>query len=206
MTPLYSVRPPVARVAAWAWVAFTVLNLLDLGLGLTGKPVRDMTGAVMAAVLLAGCGVAYVLGLRPVIVADEAGVTVRNPLRDIRAPWRAVRRIEAKDAITLTFAQADGPDGSERSMRLWVLQSSPRAAAKAEARSKRDAARLPKGAEKALKGRTPTMFAVEQLNEIAERERPKTDEDATTGTVRWSPVAVASLVVPIVLLVIVSVL
>ncbi|WP_026415552.1 PH domain-containing protein [Actinomadura oligospora] len=203
MTPLYTVRSPVARVAAWAWVAFTVLNLLDLGLGLTGKPVRDTTGAVMAALLLIGCGVAYALGLRPAIVADEAGVTVRNPLREIRAPWRAVREIRAKDAITVTFAQADGTD---RSMRAWVLQTSPRAAAKAEARSQREAARLPKGAEKALKGRTPAIFAVEQLTEIAERERPKTDEDATTGTVKWSPVAVASLVVPVVLLVVVSVL
>lgn len=203
MTPLYTVRSPVARVAAWAWVAFTVLNLLDLGLGLTGKPVRDTTGAVMAVLLLVGCGIAYVLGLRPAVVADEAGVTVRNPLRDIRAPWRAVRKIEARDAITVTFAQADG---SDRSMRAWILQTSPRAAAKAEARTKRDAARLPKGAEKALKGRTPAMFAGEQLNEIAERERPKSDEDATTGTVKWSPVAVASLVVPIVLLVVVSVL
>ncbi|MEV4252653.1 PH domain-containing protein, partial [Spirillospora sp. NPDC049652] len=110
MTPLYSVRSPVARVAAWAWVAFTVLNLLDLGFGLTGKPARDTTGLVMAALLLVGCGIAYVLGLRPAIVADEAGVVFRNPLRDIRAPWRSVRRIEGRDAVVVTFAQAGGAE------------------------------------------------------------------------------------------------
>ncbi|RFU39786.1 PH domain-containing protein [Actinomadura logoneensis] len=200
MTPLYTARSPVARAAAWAWVAFTVLNLLDLGLGLTGKPARDATGAVMAALLLLGCGIAYVLGLRPAIVADEAGVTLRNPLRDVRAPWRSVRRVEGRDAVVVTFAQADG---AERSVRAWVLQTSPRSAAKAEARTQREAAKLPKGAATALKGRTPTMFAIDQLNEIAERERPRSDEDATTGTVAWSPVAVASLAVPFVLLLVV---
>ncbi|MFC4910605.1 PH domain-containing protein [Actinomadura gamaensis] len=203
MTPLYTVRSPIARVAAWAWVAFTVLNLLDLAFGMTGKPVRDTTGAVMASVLLVGCGLAYVLGLRPSVVADEAGVTVRNPLRDVRVPWRALRNVEAKDAIVVTFAQADG---SERSMRAWVLQTSPRAAARAEARAQRDAAKLPKGAAAALKDRTPTRFAVEQIKEIAERERPGTDEDAAAGTVSWSPVAAASLIVPVVLLVVASVL
>ncbi|MCP2335458.1 PH domain-containing protein [Actinomadura rupiterrae] len=201
MTPLYTVRSPIARIAAWAWVAFTVLNLLDLAFGLTGKPTRDTTGAVMGSLLLVGCGIAYVLGLRPAIVADEAGVTVRNPLRDIRAPWRAVTKIEARDAIVLTFAQAGG---KARAMRAWILQTSPRAAARSEARAQREAARLPKGAATALKGRSPATFAVEQLNEIAERERPKTSEDATTGTVTWSPVAIASLVVPLILLVIAS--
>ncbi|MEV4252278.1 PH domain-containing protein, partial [Spirillospora sp. NPDC049652] len=96
--------------------------------------------------------------------------------------------------------------GAERSMRAWVLQTSPRAAAKAEARTQREAAKLPKGAATALKGRTPTLFAIDQLNEIAERERPKSAEDATTGTVSWSPVALASLAVPIVLLVLAGVL
>ena len=84
MTPLLTIRSTPARVGAWAWMAFAALNLIDIAL--RG---RDAASAVMAALLLLGCGIAYVLGLRPAVVADEGGFTVRNPLRDVRVPWRA---------------------------------------------------------------------------------------------------------------------
>ncbi|MFD0854100.1 PH domain-containing protein, partial [Actinomadura adrarensis] len=70
MTPLLTIRSTPGRVAAWAWIAFSALNLIDIAV--RG---RDMASLVMTTLLLFGCGIAYVLGLRPAVVADEDGVT-----------------------------------------------------------------------------------------------------------------------------------
>ncbi|POM27234.1 hypothetical protein BTM25_16450 [Actinomadura rubteroloni] len=186
--PQLQVRSTAGRVAGWAFVVFAVLNLLDLLVGLTGAARHDRTGAAYALALLFGCALAYALGLRPAILGDDAGVTVRNPLRDTRAPWRAVREVAGGAAVTVRFA---GPDGRDVVTRAWVDQTSPRAQAKAEKRSARDGAA--KVAAAALKGRTPATYTAERLNEIGRRDRA---EGSETGTVSWSWPTVAALVVP----------
>ncbi|GLZ03989.1 hypothetical protein Acsp03_14550 [Actinomadura sp. NBRC 104412] len=193
MTPLLTIRSTPARVGAWAWMAFAALNLIDIAL--RG---RDTASAVMAALLLLGCGIAYVLGLRPAVVADEGGFTVRNPLRDVRVPWRAAKKVEATDALTFRFRAADG---EERKVKAWVLTTSPRAQARAERRAARDArdARLPQQHAARLKGRTPVTYAAQRLNEIADRQRPKggtLTETGEGGVINWSVSAVAALAVP----------
>jgi hypothetical protein len=203
MTPLLTIRSAPARVGAWAWMAFAALNLIDIAV--RG---RDMDSVVVAALLLLGCGIAYVLGLRPAVVADEDGFTVRNPLRDVRVPWRAAKEIEAADALTIRFEAADG---GERKIKAWVLTSSPRAQARAERRAARDR-KLPEGHVQRLKGRTPVTYAAQQLNEIAERHRPKGPQGRTLtktgkgGVISWSRPAVAVLAVPAVLVVAASLL
>ncbi|GLW65766.1 hypothetical protein Arub01_40100 [Actinomadura rubrobrunea] len=202
MTAPHRFRSTPARVGAWLWMAFAALNLLDIAL--RG---RDLASAAVAAVLLFGCGVAYVVGLRPVIAADEDGVTVRNPLRDVRLPWPAIRRIEATTAVTITFADADG---AERTARAWAVQTSPRAHAKAArvAQANKRAAvtsaatrggaqgggsRTPPDAA----GRTPTMFVAQQLNELKTRHRgARAGERAGAAAMGWSWPAVASVAVP----------
>uniref|UniRef100_UPI001041AAD4 PH domain-containing protein n=1 Tax=Actinomadura roseirufa TaxID=2094049 RepID=UPI001041AAD4 len=159
-------------------------------------------------------GIAYVIGLRPAIIGDDAGVTVRNPLRVARAPWRAVREIQGTHTLTVRFA---GPGGTELKARAWVHQTSPRAQARAEARARREAGGgaagrgAGKSAEALRKGRTPAAYAAQRLTEIHERQRPRTrsgapdraaaawaEEDApATGTISWSVPAVAALAVPL---------
>ncbi|XVQ12183.1 PH domain-containing protein [Spirillospora sp. CA-255316] len=199
MTPLLTIRSTAARVGAWAWTAFAALNLLDIAL--RG---RDMASAVMAAVLLLGCGIAYVMGLRPAVVADDGGLTVRNPLRDARVPWTALRGVEGTHALVFTFADPESPRG-ERAVKAWVHQTSPRAQARAEARAARQNRGVPAAK---LKGRTPTAYAAQQLSEIADRHRPKAGggkddrkggtatKEAVTGALAWSRPAVAALAVP----------
>ncbi|MFI0447730.1 PH domain-containing protein [Actinomadura sp. 6N118] len=198
-SPQLKFRSNAARVGAWAWVTFAVLNLVDIvwrG--------RDMTALVMATVLIFGCGVAYVLGLRPAIVGDETGLTFRNLLRDVRVPWGAVRKIEGTDSVKVRYA---GAGGGEAVSRAWTLQSSPRAQARAQARAQRDAQKLPAGAAEALKTRTPTAYAAQQLNELADRHRPKTTKSGNpskaaeqaakpSGSVTWSMTALAALAIP----------
>ncbi|MFD0685454.1 PH domain-containing protein [Actinomadura fibrosa] len=207
-----TIRSTGGRIAAYAWLAFAVLNLADLAFGVTGRRHYTLTTATIAVLLLLGCGIAYVIGLRPAILGDEQGVTVRNPLRDVRAPWRAVREVQGTHALTVRFA---GPGGTELKTRAWVHQTSPRAQAKAEARARRDEGAKVPGA--ALKGRTPAAYAAQQLNEIRDRQRSrarsgapdraaaaKAEQDGAadaTGTVSWSLPAVAALAVPLVALV-----
>ncbi|SNS16040.1 PH domain-containing protein [Actinomadura mexicana] len=211
-----TIRSTGGRVAAYAWLVFAALNLIDLFVGITGDPDYSLTTVTIAFLLLLGCGIAYTVGMRPLIAGDEGGVTVRNPLRDVRAPWGAVRRIEGKNALTVVFA---GPDGTDLETRAWVLQTSPRAQAKAEARAEKEAR---KGKEQGqgfdLRGRTPTAYAAQQLNEMKDRQRPKArsgapdraakaragsqEEGPARGTVRWSVPALASLAVPLAVVVV----
>lgn len=213
MTPQLTIRSTGARVAAYAWLVFAVLNLLDLGFGVTGSASYGPTSAAVAAVLLLGSGIAYVLGLRPAILGDEGGITIRNPLRDVRVPWRAVREIEGTHALTVRYA---GPGGTELKTRAWVHQSSPRAQAKAEARTRHEDG---EDALARVKGRTPASYAAQRLTEIRDRQRSRTGSgapdraaaareaeaaEATTGTVTWSVPAVAALAVPLAALVVLA--
>jgi hypothetical protein len=182
-------RSTAALVGGWTWMVFAALNLLDVAI--RG---RDTASLVATAVLLTGCGIAYVLGIRPRVTADDSGVRVRNPFRDADLPWRSVRTVDATDAVRIHYA---GPDSSDQVVRVWCLPSSPRARAKAERQSRRDAATLPKDVAKQVAGKTPVKYAVEQLTELAAAHRKG---DPATGTVRWSLLAILSLVLPVALL------
>ncbi|TNY38683.1 PH domain-containing protein [Thermomonospora catenispora] len=179
-------RSAASRIAAWAWLAFSALMLVD-----TALRGDDMAAVVAAAVLVFGCGLAYVLGLRPRVTADEEAVEIRNPLRDIRVPWSAVRAIEATHALQVRFTD---PEGVERLARAWILQTSPRARAREERRLRQRARELPPGVAAGLAGRTALGHAVERLQELAGRHRRRSGE--APGVVAWSRPALAALVIP----------
>ncbi|MCW2916745.1 MAG: hypothetical protein JWN52_4813 [Actinomycetia bacterium] len=209
MTEKRIFRSTAARVGGWLWMAFAAANLADIAV--RG---RDLASVIAAAVLLLGCGIAYVIGLRPRIVADENGVRLHNPLRDVVVPWQAVQKITASDSIRIIYT---GPDGEQREARSWVLQTSPRARVKAEQRAKRSP---DDELAQYVKNRTPADFAVEQLTELAEAHSRGAGRDARTaavegagpnqadtdsaeapaGRVVWWPPAVAALAVPALLL------
>ncbi|XRQ05777.1 PH domain-containing protein [Actinomadura welshii] len=211
-----TIRSTGGRVAAWAWLTFAALNIADLVFGITGEPTYSPMTLSIGAALLLGCGIAYAAGLRPAILADDDAVTVRNPLREARVPWAAVRGIQGTNAVAVRFT---GPDGEELETRAWVHQTSPRAQAKAEARARREQGKNP-GLD--LTGRTPAAFAAQQLNEILDRRRPKTRsgapdraaaakaeaekaKEAARGTVTWSVPALLSLGLPLVALIVLAV-
>jgi Bacterial PH domain len=179
-------RSTAAYVCGWAFMVFAALNLLDLGL--RG---RDVVSVVATAALLFGCGLAYVIGLRPRILGSDDGVLLVNPLRDVRLPWSSVEKIESTDALTVAYT-AD--DGTRRTARSWVFQSSPRARARAEQRA---------GSSSLTRGRTPAGFAAEQLTELLTAARPASASAGTGASqagdrvsVTWSIPAVAALAAP----------
>ena len=159
-------------------MVFAALNFADLA-----WRGRDLASAVAAAVLLLGCGIAYAVALRPRIVADDEAVHFHNLLRDVRLPWGAVDRFEGGDAV---YAHV-----GERRYRAFIMQTSPRARAKAELKAQRDDKKLPDVVAEYVRGRTATDFTVEQLREIAARNDGEGEVSVT-----WAWPTLLALVVP----------
>jgi PH (Pleckstrin Homology) domain-containing protein len=101
-------RSPTAAVIWVVWLLFAVGNWIDLAV-----QGRDHLSVVAAAVLLLATGVAYVTAQRPRIIADDAGMTVRNPLRDHRIGWAGVTRIDLVDLLQVHCDWGPGGAGGE---------------------------------------------------------------------------------------------
>jgi hypothetical protein len=131
-------RSPTAVVVWVVWLLFAVGNWVDLAV-----QGRDHTSVVAAAVLLLATGAAYVTAQRPRIIADEAGVTVRNPLRDHRIGWAGVAEVDLVDLLRVHCAWG-GPPGAAPADRehhkvisAWAIHYSRRRQFAAEAKARR---------------------------------------------------------------------
>jgi hypothetical protein len=176
-------RSSAARFFGWAWMVFAAANLIDIiwrG--------HDAGSLVAAMVMLLGCGVAYVSGLRPRIVADADAIHLHNLLRDVEVPWHGVESVEGGDAV---YVHAGG-----RRFRAFVLQTSPRNRARFEAKARRQERKLPDHVAEYVQGRTQTDFTVEQLREMAGERSRRGQDGRTEPTVTWAWPAIAALALP----------
>lgn len=84
------------RTVAVLWAIFVVFNVWDVGR-------RGWPDSGIVALLIVGAlsVVVYALGWRPAVIADAAGIDVRNPLRTIHLPWNTITDIDATDALRL---------------------------------------------------------------------------------------------------------
>lgn len=136
-------RSPTAVIIWWIWLLFAVGNLVDLAV-----QGRDHTSLVAAAILVLATGVAYVTALRPRIIADDAGITVRNPLRDYHIGWAWVTKINLADLLRVHCdwsSQAGAAPGTKQYTKVissWAVHYSRRRQLAAEARARRPNARL----------------------------------------------------------------
>jgi len=138
-----------SATAAVIWIVvvlFVVGNWVDLAV-----QGRDHLSVVAAAVLLLGAGVAYVTAQRPRIIADDAGVTVRNPLRDHRIGWAGVAEVDLVDLLRVHCAWG-GPPGAAPADRehhkvisAWAIHYSRRRQFAAEVKARRGARRSTMG-------------------------------------------------------------
>ena len=78
-----------ARPLAWAWFALAAVVAVDAAR-------RGDAGdiAVIYAGLAAVTVVVYALAYRPAVVVDDAGVLLRNVVRDVYVPWPAVEDVD----------------------------------------------------------------------------------------------------------------
>jgi Bacterial PH domain len=228
--------PPV--ILWWLWVAFLALNVADFAIQGLSSP---RFGAVVSAVLLLVTGLMYTLALRPRVICDGTGVTVENPFRVHRVPWRLIQTVDAAEWVRLHYA-ADGdgaaldtPRSSAGAKRLncWALYVS----ARTRRRSTRPAAPRPRRGvwrnpeaivggyaqpssklpdeARYLASLPPVLAMASRLDARAARERaaarlgpdgPAGQADAAPGTTAhaaWSWPALAAVVIPALILLVV---
>jgi hypothetical protein len=133
----------------WLWVAFLVLNFLDVAVR-----DHDYFSFELTAGLLAVTAVVYACALRPRVVADDDAIYVYNPYRDHRARWGAVNGVFLGDSVELTCTRPSPRE--DKTIYCWALYSGRRSRRRAQLRAERQEARV--------SGRTAA--------EIAELRRP----------------------------------
>jgi hypothetical protein len=193
-------RTPV--VVSWIWLAFALINALDLALQW-----HHRSALVYGAVLALATGVAYACGLRPRLIADDDGVAILNPLRDCTVPWGAIRAVDVGEAVQVHYSL---PDGTEKVFPSWAMFSSSRAQLKANTRARKRAAhlaqtspmyvQLPDQAKDTM-ARTEAQLVAWQLDERAERARAA-GASAGQPTLRWAWTSVAVIAAPTIALVV----
>ena len=130
-------RSPTAVIVWWVWLLFAAANLVDLAV-----QGRDRVSLVAAAILVLATGVAYVTAQRPRIIADSAGITIVNPLRDHHIGWAGVTRIDLADLLRVHYRR--GPDDT-KVVSSWAVHYSRRRKLTADAKARRTAARMSSG-------------------------------------------------------------
>src|SRR5580698_1678941 len=126
-------RSPTALVVWVVWLLFAAANWVDLAV-----QGHDHISAVAAALLLLATGFAYITAQRPRIIADEAGITVRNPLRDHRIGWAGVTKIDLADMLRVHCDWAPGSPGKHtKVISSWAVHYSRRRQLSAEAKARR---------------------------------------------------------------------
>jgi hypothetical protein len=138
---VFRLTPPL--VFWWVWVAFVAANVADFAI--QGTPSARFT-VVVTAILVTVTGLAYVLALRPKVIASETGITVVNPFRDHQIPWGMIQAVDTGDWVRVHYAPVGGAPGGKaggrarssaasRTVHCWALYVS--------ARTKRRSGRVP---------------------------------------------------------------
>ena len=130
-------RSPTAVIVWWVWVLFAAANLIDLAV-----QGRDRLSLVAAAILVLVTGIAYVTAQRPRVIADSAGITIVNPLRDHHIGWAGVTQVDLADLLRVHCRR--GPDDT-KVIYSWAVHYSRRRKAAAAVKARRTAARMSSG-------------------------------------------------------------
>jgi hypothetical protein len=120
----------------WVWLLFLAANLADIAV-----QGRDHASAVAAAILVLVTGFAYVAAQRPRVIVDDAGVTIRNPLRDYRIGWAGVTKADLADLLRVHCAWDSQQDGKRHAkiVSAWAVHYSRRRKLVSENRARRAA-------------------------------------------------------------------
>jgi Bacterial PH domain len=183
-----SFRSPTAVVVWVVWLLFAVGNWIDLAV-----QGRDHLSVVAAAVLLLATGIAYVTAQRPKIISDDAGVTVRNPLRDHRIGWAGVAEIDLVDLLRVHCAWGGPPGEHHKVISAWAIHYSRRRQFAAEAKARRGARRsasaVPVGFGRSYGSAAPAREPVSGAQADAERivKLLQTRATAARAEAVWAP-------------------
>ena len=118
-------RSAGSLILSWAWFIVAVIVLVDLVV-----QGHDHVALVTAMAVFVITGVVYACAWRPKIVADSAGISLINPVRDYRVPWAAVVKVDVVNAVRVHCTPAPG-EARGKVLYSWAVQVSPRSRAPA---------------------------------------------------------------------------
>jgi Bacterial PH domain len=173
----------------WIWVAFAVANVVDLGV-----EAEPRFAARVSAVLLAITGVAYACAFWPRVVADEAGLTVVNPVRRWRVPWGAIRQIEVRDWVRIQCARAPGADAT-KTIECWALFATARVKRNYSRRAQdqisrsADTARMPDEAKRLMSLPTVVIIARQLERRAGQAQARGATEERVITSWAWPSIA-----------------
>ena len=110
----------------WVWSAFAVANVADLVV-----QSRDWFSLEITGALLVVTSVMYACALRPRVISDAGGLTVRNPFRQYHVPWGRVVGVFLGDSVEIQYQR---PPAEPKTIYSWALYSPRRSRARAELR------------------------------------------------------------------------
>ena len=232
----------------WIWLAFVAANVVDYAV--QGLP-SARSGAVVAAILLLVTGLVYTLALRPKVIVSADGLTVLNPYRTHRVPWRLIHAVDTAEWVQVHYApnavdsgsgaadgagyaQAGASSAGDKTLHCWALYVSTRARFKINqvnrlGRQPHLTSRAARAAESVGYAQPSARFSEEarylaslpvakafavRLDTRAARERSKADGQSgepalrtamAAATAAWSWPALAAVVIPALILLIVAV-
>ena len=207
---MFSAAPPSARpqvfrrtgpvVFWWIWLAFALFNVVDLAIQGPGH-----FAVVVTAILVAVTGVVYACALRPRVIASDAGLAVKNPVRDHRIPWGAVEAVDVGDWVRVHCVPAPGAAAGQ-TIDCWALFAPARYRRKSGRTAQTRAfAAGPKVSDEArsLMAMTAVQAMAKEMDERAQRERAAGAAGGAPVT-SWAWPSLAAMIVPALALLIVA--
>jgi PH (Pleckstrin Homology) domain-containing protein len=141
-------RSPTALVVWVVWLLFAVGNWIDLAV-----QGRDHASVVAAAILLLATGAAYVTAQRPRVLLDDAGLTIKNPVRDHRISWAAITDADLVDLLRVHCSLGE----RRKTVSAWAVHYSRRRQLTADVKARRAAARTAGGGRPSMFGGLPAV-------------------------------------------------
>ncbi len=177
----------------WLWVAFAIFNVFELALR-----DRDYFSIEVVVALLTITGVAYACTVRPKVTADSDGVFVRNPFRDHRVPWGAVKGVFLGDSVE--FECARPAPKKDKTIYCWGLYSGRRRRMRQQMQRSflsfrpQPSSRAPAEAHELSRTTTVQVMATE----LGRRAKEAKDQGAPEGVLEsgWCWPALAAALIP----------
>jgi hypothetical protein len=207
---MFSAAPPSARpqvfrrtgpvVFWWIWLAFALFNVVDLAIQGPGH-----FAVVVTAILVAVTGVVYACALRPRVIASDAGLAVKNPVRDHRIPWGAVEAVDVGDWVRVHCASAPGA-AAGKTIDCWALFAPARfrrkAGRTAQTRAFAASSKV-SGEARSLMAMTAVQAMAKEMDDRARRERAAGAAGGAPAA-SWAWPSLAAMVLPALTLIVVA--
>jgi len=180
---VYRLTTPLA--VWWIWVGLAVLTLGDLII-----QGHDYLSVKFALGMATVTGLVFACTLWSKVIADDDGITVRNPFRVFTIPWAAVRGIFLADSVEIQCSR--GPQKKDKTVYTWALSSTRRTRARAklhgwqwdQGKRSRPASfgQLPGDARELVK-MSPTEVMAREMVQLNENARARLGHDDSSGEI-----------------------